>query len=211
MTVEDDGSTILVVCCMPDGPVSKDIGEDTLIPVSNKKRGTDYSICGALKTNYPTEKAYGATGHTALSARMVCVDALHLLLACASNDPRHVMHHVSKGVSQVTAAISYARPRQCQPLIELEEEMSGTETGYAATRRARGNGAAGERHCADIRYAAPGVANARAVADKSIPISTPDPKSLDTGRNVLEEDCMGVLGTTRTIQTLTPMIIRSKV
>eukprot|EP00961_Rhodomonas_salina_P154507 2081313-Rhodomonas_salina.1 len=38
---------------MLNGPVSKDIGEDTLIPMSNKKRCTDYSIRGALKTNYP--------------------------------------------------------------------------------------------------------------------------------------------------------------
>eukprot|EP00961_Rhodomonas_salina_P031885 429651-Rhodomonas_salina.1 len=38
---------------MLDGPVSKDIGEETLIPVSNKKHCTDYSIRGALKTNYP--------------------------------------------------------------------------------------------------------------------------------------------------------------
>eukprot|EP00961_Rhodomonas_salina_P074339 998608-Rhodomonas_salina.1 len=37
---------------MLNGPVSKDIGEETLIPVSNKKHCTDYSICGALKTNY---------------------------------------------------------------------------------------------------------------------------------------------------------------
>eukprot|EP00961_Rhodomonas_salina_P143244 1927478-Rhodomonas_salina.1 len=53
MTVEDDGGTTSVVCCMLDGPVSKDIGEDTLIPVSNKKCCTNYSIRGALKTNYP--------------------------------------------------------------------------------------------------------------------------------------------------------------
>eukprot|EP00961_Rhodomonas_salina_P222159 3004485-Rhodomonas_salina.1 len=53
MTVKDDGGTTSVVCCMLNGPVSKDIGEDTLIPVSNKKRCTNYSIRGALKTNYP--------------------------------------------------------------------------------------------------------------------------------------------------------------
>eukprot|EP00961_Rhodomonas_salina_P151566 2040339-Rhodomonas_salina.1 len=53
-TKEDESTgEVSVFCSMIEGPVKDDVGEMSKIPVSTKNCRRDFSICTALKINYP--------------------------------------------------------------------------------------------------------------------------------------------------------------